>query len=172
MAKGRTRGPAGFTLIELMIVIALVAIMIAVAVPSIMAITNRGGAQYAADELYGILIEAKTRAIRFNTDCSVTFDTANNRYTRLCLDEAARGEAGETVELSKYRGTVQFIAAPGVNTAATNIITYSPRGFAPAGSNGPVYIREADNDIVYRVRTLIAGATDVHRYDATNDTWK
>jgi len=153
----------GFTLIEAMIVLVVVAIMLAVGVPSIMAIVNRAGAQYAADELYGVLMTAKSRAIRFNTNCSVNFDFANNAYTRICLDEAARGETGETVRVAKYRGNVQLVAAFGA-APATNRITFNPRGFAPiAGENGPVFIQEVDNDIWYRVRTLIAGATDVDR---------
>lgn len=158
----KSRAP-GFTVIELMIVLAVVAIMLAIGVPSIRALANRAGAQYAADELYGILMEAKTRAIRFNTNCSVNFDFANNAYTRICLDEAARGETGETVQLVKYRGNVQLVGAFGA-APATNRITFNPRGFAPiAGENGSVFIQEVDNNVWYRVRTVIAGATDVDR---------
>ena len=169
----KKRGSPGFTIIELMVVITVIGIMLAIGVPAIMAITNRAGAQYAADELYGILMEAKIRAVRSNTNCTVTFNPAPaNSYNRLCLDEAARGEAGETVILAKYRGNVTFANSPNAGDAApTGAITFTPQGFAP-NQSGPVYIQEIDNNIFYRVRTGAAGGTTVDRYSETINQWR
>ena len=62
-ARTRTRG---FTLVELMVTIAVLAIVLAIGVPSFAGMTNRNRLTAAANELVGTLQTAKMEAIRRN----------------------------------------------------------------------------------------------------------
>jgi len=69
---------AGFTLIELMIVIAIFAILSAIAVPNMIGWRERAKLSGAAENLRGDLQWAKIRAIRDHNVFAVVFDT--DRY--------------------------------------------------------------------------------------------
>ncbi|MDA8138898.1 MAG: prepilin-type N-terminal cleavage/methylation domain-containing protein, partial [Desulfobacteraceae bacterium] len=80
--KKRTPNPLGFTLVELMVSIAVVAVLTAAAVPATIAFQTRHGLQYATDELYGDIQLARLRAARNNQRCRIVFNQpAPNQYT-------------------------------------------------------------------------------------------
>lgn len=85
----RTRGPArattngyqvagsqGFTLIELMVTIAVAAILLAIATPSFTSIINSNRLTGAANEMVVTLQAARMEAVRLNTTVNVDIDTA------------------------------------------------------------------------------------------------
>jgi prepilin-type N-terminal cleavage/methylation domain-containing protein len=153
----KRRGIAGFTLIELVIVIAVIGIMLAVAVPAIMAVTNRAGAQYAADELYSVLMVAKMRAVRNNTTCTVTIN----------LDPA------NSYNMTKYRGNVILTNSPNAaDPVPAAAITFTRQGFSLPPWTGDVYLQETNNNVFWRVRTTVGGTSTVDRYSTATGLWR
>ncbi|HEY9694246.1 MAG TPA: prepilin-type N-terminal cleavage/methylation domain-containing protein [Oculatellaceae cyanobacterium] len=61
----------GFTLLELLIVLTLIGIMAAIAVPSFMAMYNNSKISDAVEEAHGALQEAQREAMRKSQTCSV-----------------------------------------------------------------------------------------------------
>lgn len=151
---------SGFTLIELMIAIAVVAILVSIAVPGMRGMSTKNSAQRAADEMYGVIMEAKMRAVRNNITVNINFDFANNLYSS--------PETGETVALNKYRGNVRFTNAPN-GAAPVGQLTFSPQGFATF--SGSVFIVEPDHNTFYRLRTSYAGVTTVDRWSEGAARW-
>jgi type IV fimbrial biogenesis protein FimT len=62
----------GFTLVELMTVIAITSILIGIAVPSFREIVNSQRIKSASYELYSSLIVARSEAVKRNTDVTIT----------------------------------------------------------------------------------------------------
>ena len=75
--KGGTRG---LTVTELIITLALIAIVGAIAMPSFNRMTINGNLRSAAREIQGRIAYLKGRALSDNTKYTFTFDVANNRY--------------------------------------------------------------------------------------------
>lgn len=69
----RTREPSGFTLVELMVVVALLAIFSAIAVPSFNRLINNNRTQSSANELQALMQYARGYAVENRTDVSVCF---------------------------------------------------------------------------------------------------
>ncbi len=64
---------AGFTLMEMMIVVAIIGILSALAFPSLSTLITRNRTKAAARELRGYLQKAKLEAIKQNRSCLVVF---------------------------------------------------------------------------------------------------
>lgn len=69
---------AGFTLIEVMIVVAIISILSALAFPSLSTLIPRNRTKAAARELRGYMQKAKLEAIKQNSDCLVVFTQASS----------------------------------------------------------------------------------------------
>lgn len=57
------RGSSGFTLVELMVIVAILGIFAGIAVPSFADLIRRNRVQSASEELYGLLQYARTEAV-------------------------------------------------------------------------------------------------------------
>lgn len=78
------RSTAGFTILETLIVIALVGIMAAVAAPFIQRILRREKLRSGVREVYSIVLAARMQAVKRNTQAIVWFDLANHRVFAWC----------------------------------------------------------------------------------------
>lgn len=153
----------GFTIIELMIVIAVIAILGLGAVPAIRGMVNKGGSQYAADELYSAIMLARMRAVRNNQWTNITFNVPG-------VDQYTIQWSGEVVNLAKHRSNPTFIRSPrALDPAPIPMITFSPQGFATVSGN--VYLNDEFNQI-YRIETTYPGITTVKRWAQGSSTWR
>ena len=76
---------AGFTLIEVMIVVAIISVLAALAFPGLSDLIARNRTKAAARELRGYLQKAKFEAIKQNRDCLVVFTQASGTDKGLCV---------------------------------------------------------------------------------------
>ena len=78
-------GQRGFTLVEVMIVVAIIGIFAAIALPNFLSWLPNIRLKAAARDLYSNMHKTRTEAVKTNHDWAIVFDTANNRYLMLSL---------------------------------------------------------------------------------------
>ncbi|MDD4274812.1 MAG: GspH/FimT family pseudopilin [Desulfobacter postgatei] len=76
---------AGFTMIEMMIVVAIIAILSALAFPSLSTLIPRNRTKAAARDLKNDIQKAKLEAIKQNTDCLVVFTPQSGTDAGSCV---------------------------------------------------------------------------------------
>ena len=168
----KNRRSEGFTVVELMVSITILAILLGIGVPSINALVNGSSANRAANELISDMYLARIRAIRSGRSASVAFNTPGpNQYTVTWNN----GANTKIVDLGNFRGDVGFEPAP--PGAATPLpvdrVIFSPRGFAqgnPVGW-GNVYLSEQNTARVIRIETTFAGVVSEMRWSPAANTW-
>lgn len=155
----------GFTLVELMVVVAIIVIMGFFAAPEIMNFRPNMELNSASRQLYGTLQNCKLLAVRHNANCAVTFNQTVgpdtfSYYVFLDVDKDFLPDGTETVidsyQLADYRdisfdttkGGGDGITFPN-NTAGNPGIGFQPNGLpdAPGGlaPNGTVFINNVNN---------------------------
>lgn len=125
----------GFTLVELMITIAVLAIVLAIAVPSFQAIINRNRLVSASNEVVAALQLARMEAIRRNSRvelCPSTNGTgcSGADWARMIVRVASDGTVVRDVSVTG-RGIVLKGSS---NTTGNNRIAFVPSGMARVGS--------------------------------------
>ncbi len=81
-------GQKGFTLVEVIVVVALIGILAAIAVPSFLSWLPNMRLKAATRDLYSNMQKIRMEAIKTNNRMAIVFDTANNQYL-LCSDAGA-----------------------------------------------------------------------------------
>jgi len=150
---------SGFTLIQLTIVIALLAILTAVSVPNFLSWLPKYRLKSAARDLYSNLQLAKMTAIRANKDCSVNYHKNPDRYTVDLLNK--------TIRLSEYKSGITF-HGPNNETFAVPTITFNSRG---TSNSGYAYLASSGKTAYYRVGPLTSGAIKLQKWGG-GTSWK
>ena len=120
----------GFTLLELMIVIAIFGILAAVMTPSFLAWRDRSKVRGDATELRSAFESAKLRAIKHNTNVVVVFPDNVSYQAFIDTNEDGVQDPGEDIIFDRT-------LAPGV-TISTNTFAGADMAFNPRGmANGP-----------------------------------
>ena len=102
------RNNSGFTIVELLVVIALIAIIAAIAVPNFIGWLPKYRLRAATQDLYSNFQRAKMGAIKNNNDWAIVFDTNTDSYS-IISDYLGSGQAIEkTVNLSSYGSGIGF----------------------------------------------------------------
>ena len=125
---------AGFTIFELMTVVAVIAILSSIALPAFMDWLPKYRMRSAADELLSILWLAQKRATRENADVAIDFDFANDSYV-VCLVDSDNGtcDAGETIiESARMHPTIDL------EDVDLGNFQFDRRGFPTNVANTPV----------------------------------
>ena len=150
---------SGFTLIQLTVVIALLAILTAVGVPNFFTWLPKYRLKRAARDLYSNLHLAKMSAIRANMDCRVNYYKNPDRYTVDLLNK--------TIRLSEYGSGITF-CGPNKQTFAVPAITFNSRG---TGNSGYAYLSDSGKTVYYRVGPLTSGAIKLQKWGG-GTSWK
>jgi Tfp pilus assembly protein FimT len=76
----KEKGDRGFTAMELVIILALMAVVVAIAMPSYRRVELKANLRSAARDIQGRIAYLREKAMADNTRYTLTFDKANNRY--------------------------------------------------------------------------------------------
>jgi len=120
----------GFTLIELMIAIAIFAVIATVITPSFLDWRDRSKVKGDAGNLRATFEMAKLRAIKHNTNVVVVFPDTTSFQVFIDTNKNGAQDAGEDLISSRTLSPGVTITA---NTFTGNDMAFNPRGMA----NGP-----------------------------------
>jgi prepilin-type N-terminal cleavage/methylation domain-containing protein len=177
MVLARSRTSVGFTLIEMIFVLAMMGILFAITIPRIR-VSPAKKVRMAAQQLVRDLEVARTRALATKKNARVLFDVGGNAYAGY-LDDDRDGVFALTQDESRALGargrvelprTVQFgigsasaipddPGAPPI-TLAGNRVEFGARGVTePFGSRGTIYlVHRNDPNAVAAVSITAAGS--------------
>lgn len=172
---------AGFTLIEVLIVIAIIGIASAFAIPTFLNVLPNWRAKAAATDLFSNLQLAKLTAIRKGTNCVVTFSGDPDggvpcQYQISIINRTvALADYGSNVV---FRGPVAGAIYPrfdGDTGQATITMTFSSRGMVTGNAFYVNFssMKYADTDpdrTYYRAGATTAGVVQMQRYEG--GTWR
>jgi prepilin-type N-terminal cleavage/methylation domain-containing protein len=134
-----TRHASAFTLIEMMIVVAIIGLIAALGVPSILQVFRKEGMRRAVSEVRELLGDARARAIYTGQTTQVVFHPAEKRL------EISAGPAAPLM------GTPANISASTLSPSSLSI----PQGFVSLPDN--VFIAMLDIDLLDRSGDEAAG---------------
>ena len=172
---------SGFTAMELMVVIAIIGIMAAIAIPGFSTWLPNYRLKTAARDLYSNMQKTKVGAIKSNSDWAIVFDPANKRY-RICSDDGGdsdwtnENENEESVVdlLVKYEGSADYghgnATSPIASTFddeityGSNVVVFNSRGTC---NGGYVYI-ENDKNTTYGIGTQTSGVILLRKWSGSD----
>jgi len=112
----RRSGQRGFSLAEMLVVIAIILVISAVAVPNIMRAVRNLRLRDSASTVAGILQEGRMRAVRDNRWYRLTSDTpAGGTSLRVFADTARTGAYVPGAPVALLAPNVQWVGNPGAN---------------------------------------------------------
>jgi prepilin-type N-terminal cleavage/methylation domain-containing protein len=118
----------GFTLTESLIVVAIVGILVAMALPSMKAAIDRANLVRATDMVFGSLQEAQREAMRRDRGCTLTLDKVNRKIVgeQGCLLTGDR-YLPESIEIDYTGATGDIQYGIRGNTTTNKSVTLSVR---------------------------------------------
>lgn len=124
-----TRAASGFTLVELMITLAVLAVLIALAAPSFGDSIERARLKGAADEIVNLVNEARASAMKRNRDVSLTLLGTGSAW---CMGASESGTPAVGQPLPAA-APCNCLSAPGACLVEGKELVVDGGGLAPAG---------------------------------------
>jgi prepilin-type N-terminal cleavage/methylation domain-containing protein len=134
-------GQKGFTLVEVMIVVAIIGILAAIAVPSFLSWLPNMHLRSAARDIYGIMSKAKMEAIKRHVDVTVRFNSPGDSYIMFLDNGAGGGTPADQAQNGTEPVLVALVTLP-------DRVTYDP---AVDGGDGVTF---TNNALVFSSRGL------------------
>lgn len=138
--------PQGFTLVELMITVAVLAIVVTLAAPSFSDLINRNRLTASANEIVGALQTARMEAVRRNTSVVLCPSTdgascSGTDWQRLIIFSDDDGDAtvdadDDNIIRDVTVSTGGIVVNPSSNAATNQRISFGAGGFARVGGAG------------------------------------
>lgn len=153
----------GFTLIELMVVLALVAIIATIAVPSFNSLIRHNRLESQAEELNSLLQYARSEALIRKVRTRVEIDTVTGDIT------VGRDSAGATIpeESTLRKSSLQLNSIS--LAASTSTVRYLPTGASSTPNFRAIFCTD-DNAEEGRLLTVSgSGATQLHHKGQDSD---
>jgi prepilin-type N-terminal cleavage/methylation domain-containing protein len=138
------RQDRGFSLLELMVVIGIIAILSTIAIPSFFQWLPKHRIGSAAREVKSTLEFARSNAIRTNADVTVNFDWDNERLTVVDADAV-------TLRTRQLPGDVDL---DDIDLGAS--VTFTGHGFSDK-SGGVVVVNTSDNTLILSITLTVGG---------------
>ncbi len=137
---------SGFTLIELMVTIAIIAVVTAITIPNIISWLPSHRLGTASRDILSVLQQVRLKAVKENANVTIQFAPGNDNYTAFLDNGAGGGTSGDGVQNGTERTLKNKNMPAGINLNNTNFagdrISFNTRGLPnPAiGVGGPLTI--------------------------------
>jgi len=160
LLKKRTKSPHGFTTMEIIIVLAIIAAILGLTTVYLFNFKSASGLKLAADEIAGVLNQARSLAITSQGKHKVVFDEGGNSYT---LTDAS----GNTISSHNLKNGIIFYHPSKPNGPVTfnaDTAVFNSSGGAIAGS---VYLRSSQGK--YYTVTVVSATGRVRIFNYRKD---
>lgn len=171
----------GFTLLELMVAVAVIGVLAGLAVPNIVAWLPKYHLKIATRDLVSFMREAKMEAVKNNSSVEILFDSSVSPGFYFLDSEPENGDwdTGERrVDLGDDNGGIDYGAGNASNkwngasisssvTFSGNLLRFSSTGMA--NTAGSVFLENKNSDISFAVTVLTTGNIKVREW--TGSSW-
>ncbi len=170
---------SGFTLIEMMVTVAIVSVMIGIAVPNIIDWFPRYRLKSATRDLVSFMQKTKIQAVKTRNSLQIVFDdSVSPGFYYLDLDKDDNWDPGEErVLLGGYQSGVDYGSGSATNNWSGDVIskhiTFDPsphflfQTMGTSNEQGTIYLENKNADICFAVTVLITGSINVREWTGT-----
>jgi prepilin-type N-terminal cleavage/methylation domain-containing protein len=167
------RTEAGFSFVELMVVIALIGILSAISLPSFLRTLPEKRLKNAARNLYADMQKARLLAVRKNKKVPVKFITSvSPGYYYFDDNDNKKWDSWEFKRnLSEYGG-IDYGRGKVIkrwdNESFTALATNITFGVTGTANQGTTYLHNQNQDVCYSITTTAYGTVKVRRFNGTS----
>lgn len=116
----------GFTLVEMLVIVAVIGILSAIVGPSFLGLLNQKKVGEAVTQVRGALQEAQRESIRNSKDCEITIpNTTDPDLTSTCFVTGKRTLKNITIRRSNAISSINFNLKGGTNSDGTIVFSLS-----------------------------------------------